>query len=267
MTPLFRLDSPDGLLAQLGESLKRRIERREYDVALVIGARPEIVEFIDRYGVRCVSFASPGHFIVELSGGDFVNIGLAALCDAGCKSVSVKGSTDRTTLDHAASFLLSRGVGFAPSSYGEPERLWNLPGEDHVDRINLGYESACRTFVGDRRLWPDGVLVFFDSYAQGFIMGMQRAGLTPGKDVIVATHVNRPSSFLLGLEDQTIRIEQDIKQIAVALVSATVAVLNGQKPHEDGWDSAIEISGEGIDSSVLFLKPDLQPSFVFAHSR
>ncbi len=258
-SPDVMVDSADTLSVQLGEDLKARIGRQEYAAALVIGVHEEVVQFIDDSGIRVVAFAAPGHYIVQVTSTEVINLGLTALCERNCRLVSIHGVDYSASLDFAAALLEMKGGKLAPSSQLRAPRVGRRPYEFRPDRIAEGYDGALRLFGRDRSDWPDGVLSVIEGYTVGFLHGMMKLGIKPGVDIVIATHSNCDTSPLLGFEDKVIRISYEIPRLSGALVQGALCLMAGAKLQGGGWETGVEVEASDRLSLVQFVKPKILP--------
>ncbi len=258
-SPDVLVDSADTLSVQLGEDLKARIARQEFASAMVIGVHEEVVQFLDDSGVRVVAFAAPGHYIVQVTPTEVINLGLTALMERNCRCVSIHGVDYSASLDFAAALLDMKGGRLAPSSQLRAPRIGRRPYEFRPDRIAEGYDGALRLFARDRSEWPDGVLSVIEGYTVGFLHGMLKLGIQPGVDIVVATHSNCDTSPLMGFEDKVIRISYEIPRISGPLVQGALCLMKGVKLEGGGWETGIEVEASDRLSLVQFVKPKLLP--------
>ena len=75
------------------------------------------------------------------------------------------------------------------------------------------------------RSLPDGLLITDDMLTRGVLVGLHKAGLVAGRDVIIATLANRGSAALMGHEEELIRLELDPEAIARAMLDQLDRVL------------------------------------------
>jgi DNA-binding LacI/PurR family transcriptional regulator len=79
--------------------------------------------------------------------------------------------------------------------------------------------------TGDRR--PGGMIILDDMLATGAIAAVQEAGLTVGRDFMIATHANRGSSTLDLYKPRIIRIEVDPDEMVEAMFGMLERMMSG----------------------------------------
>jgi DNA-binding LacI/PurR family transcriptional regulator len=80
-----------------------------------------------------------------------------------------------------------------------------------------------------RRKSCDALLITDDIAARGLLLGLAKLGIWPGRDVLVASHVNRGSSTLLGFEADLISLVIDPAAFADAMLELLDAQLSGER--------------------------------------
>lgn len=105
---------------------------------------------------------------------------------------------------------------------------WTVPGAGETGVSVTAAHAAARF----RDLWasfpqkPDGLLSTDDYRTRGALAAMAELGVVPGRDLLVASHVNRGSDLLDG--QAVIRLEVDPAEIAHALLQAVTALMAGR---------------------------------------
>jgi DNA-binding LacI/PurR family transcriptional regulator len=87
----------------------------------------------------------------------------------------------------------------------------------------IGYQVARRMLGSalaskpDRESIPDGLVIMDDMITRGALTALRKLGLSPGKDIHIATHANKGSNTLYGNEEDLTLIEFAPKEIVETL--------------------------------------------------
>jgi DNA-binding LacI/PurR family transcriptional regulator len=235
--PLAYLDisqSSDGLggHAHLIEDLENR---RLHGLLLLAPFSPgDEARQLGSYGVPLVVFG--GHapeWTVTHDWRPVFSLAARELAMRGCRRVAILGQTtdrDRQQLEHDL-----REDGYE----GDPVLDWSYPTWARrilgpLTRETLGRELA-RLMIADRANLPlpDGVVSLDDTMTRGVITALQEAGLQPGRDIHIATVVNKGSPVLEPYTSNLIQIEYDPAADVHAALDMLDILMNGGKPPQN----------------------------------
>ncbi len=167
---------------------------------------------------------------------------LAVLKARGCRSVAYMGGQKNTLPPADSPFLpiAQRQQKLLDFFLKESKHLgletrpeWIVPALDGTG-ISAGVEHAKSGFT---RLWnavrekPDGMISTDDYRTLGALAAMGELGVAAGRDIQVASHVNRGSKILEGCP--VIRLEIDPAEIAHALLGTVTALIEGRSDVPD----------------------------------
>lgn len=166
-----------------------------------------------------------------------VRLGLTALRERGCRTVAyLADHTDALPPADSPYFAISqhqlqirdfflreaKRLGLQT----RPEWLAAGSGETGVTTVTADATGRFHAIWNAAKQKPDGLLSLDDYRTRGALAAMAEIGLVPGKDLHVASHVNRGSPVL---DDQpVIRLEVDPDEIALALLKTVTALIAGQ---------------------------------------
>jgi DNA-binding LacI/PurR family transcriptional regulator len=119
-----------------------------------------------------------------------------------------------------------------------PDLIYQIPleADEFPDPPAPTYEEKGfllgRQLAADPAQLPDGLLVSDDMVARGVLTGLARAGIHAGRQIQVATHINRGSPALIGFEQDLIRVELDAEEIAGPMIEMLESLMAGRPPGE-----------------------------------
>lgn len=166
--------------------------------------------------VTMSSYSHTGH-VVTSNIGSMVDLAMEELIKRGCQKIallSMYGNMGRAAFNNdmvAYKNALSRcGLKLRNDlvfqAGASPADSVNYP---QVSNEQTGFQAAEFFLNGtDQGHLPfDGFICTDDRATSGFLSKLSQMGITPGQDIIIATHVNRAMPVLMGYEDKLIRIE------------------------------------------------------------
>ncbi len=232
--PLAYLDiaqSDDGLGGHV--QLVEDLENRRIHGMLLLAPHYEFDEAgqLSSYGVPLVVFGGQApEWCVTQDKAPFFAFAARSLAACGCRRVALLGmakGADRELLDHDL-----RGAGYA----GEPVLDWSF--DTWAPRIQgsysheaFGRELAQRVIAGraDTTL-PDGLVSLDDTMTHGVLHALEQAGITPGRDIQIASIANKGSPVLEPYAQDLIQIEYDPAASVRAALDMLETLMNGGTP-------------------------------------
>ncbi len=217
------LDTPGLTGSYRGETihhdLQEVLEQGKLDGLLLLMKRNDEQErLLRKYDVPMVALTdSPqGPGSVTIDARQYIDLGVKTLCDRGCHSLGLLGilPTHRAMFCDAAE---RHGAQIADQWIVCPE-------PQHYPKYNT-HESLGRDFAADmisrcgRDGLPDGLVITDDILARGACAGLDSLGVSPGNNLMIASHANKDSDALADWEDKLILIEVDIQEIVEAMFS------------------------------------------------
>jgi DNA-binding LacI/PurR family transcriptional regulator len=165
----------------------------------------------------------------------FVRLGVEALATAGCRSVALITMTDQGRTERLAAELATCteaaatcGIEFRPEWLRSP---LPHPPEDMDDSAPSNEEYGYRAFReltdSGRNLPVDGIISNDDMTTRGILTAMREYGLQAGREVQVATHVNRGTNVLFGYSG-LLHLEANPQELIDAIFTELEAVMNGE---------------------------------------
>ncbi len=183
--------------------------------------------------VGATSPLMPHRVVIDYA--ELIRLGVEALARQGCRRlgfITPFGRWRQTNLPdrdfdlHAfASALKTHGL---PC---RPEWLWEHrtpPGQETILHEEQGCQAVLDLFAAGQGEWPDSLLIADDMMTRGALVGLRRRGLTPGKEVKIATHANRGSPTLYGYEDVLTRIEVDVEELVEKMFDLLERLMAGE---------------------------------------
>lgn len=116
----------------------------------------------------------------------------------------------------------------------DSEHVWDKaekPSEFSIEPDNnseIGYQAAMELF-GNPLLQPDGLVSTDDMATVGILAAMRKLKLEPGRDVKIATHVNRGTSVMKGYEHELTMVEVDPEQLVNTAFNVLERLMKGEK--------------------------------------
>lgn len=242
----------------LPRSLMADLKSGAFAGAFCLSLDDRIPWMVEDLGIPVVSFSCPSHYMVQLANLEACQIGTAELIKAGCHRVALYNAPYIGTKEVFTAALRAHGARevVVPPAVGFSQRPPRLGRRTKL--IEAGFNEGLRLFQDTAvDVRPDGIFCVDDMFAVGFIMALQRLGLTPGKDIQIATHSNHGSPVLAAWEHQVIRLEYDIRQIGQLMIAGMSQIIKGEQPNKNGWEnSAIMEKQRGLVRVVL-IRPKL----------
>jgi DNA-binding LacI/PurR family transcriptional regulator len=235
--PLAYLDiaqAGDGLGGH--EQLIEDLENRRLHGLLLLSAdlSGDEVRKLGSYGLPLVVFG--GHspdWTVTHDWRPVFSLSARELVARRCRRVAILGLTTDTDRQQLECDL--REAGYA----GEPVLDWSylawvsrIPGL--LNRETFGREMA-RRMIADRanHPLPDSLVSLDDTMTRGVITALQEAGLQPGRDIQIATVVNKGSPVLESYASNLIEIEYDPAADVEAALDILDILMDGGKPPQN----------------------------------
>jgi DNA-binding LacI/PurR family transcriptional regulator len=227
----------------LQKYLIEEIESGQIDGILGIGLPLATARWIESKQVPYVAFAGGAHRLVRLGSEKLAALGARSLADHGCSAIGVwspcAAPPDPGMAETAAhqksefeNVLQEFGLSFHPEFYRDLLQETLL--EAGAKKINVdshqeqGYRLAITTFDRTKSHRPDGLVICDDMMTHGALAAFKKLGLSPGKDVHIASHANAGSPILMG-HDELLRIEYDPAEIADAMFDMLDVLISGQE--------------------------------------
>lgn len=172
-----------------------------------------------REGLEVVSFSGPGHYRVGDAVYELTQRGLHELVSRGAKRIAawVPGQYRFQEILRSSGLVLGDGVEIFA---GSPPLDWvNQELISVANQWTAGHQAALAHFGPNAtEPRPDAILVLDDMMTQSMLTGLEKLRITPGKDVLVATHAMKNSPALVPWENDIIRFEYSAQAYAEALV-------------------------------------------------
>jgi DNA-binding LacI/PurR family transcriptional regulator len=214
------------------ESAARDSLNEQVDAGLVRGILLitgwEVNAYFKARGVPLVSvqsYVTPGARAVGVHGEKLAALGVGELNRHGRHKVWMVGSIAD---GNGVKMMRVPGVSevFDPYSGG-----FNPEATPHEER---GYQIGCELVERLRKNAGafDSLLITDDLLARGVLVALTRAGVALGREVVVATHVNKGSAVLVGYQHDLIQLEIDPAEIAekmLAMLDAQIAGDHGER--------------------------------------
>ena len=235
--PLAYLDiaqSSDGLGGH--EQLIEDLENRRLHGLLLLSPDPpgDEARQLGAYGLPLVVFG--GHapeWTVTHDWRPVYSLAARELATHRCRRVAILGLTTDTDLQQLECDL--REAGYA----GEPVLDWSyltwvsrIPGL--LNRETFGRELA-RRMIAEKanHPLPDSLVSLDDTMTRGVITALHEAGLQPGRDIQIATVVNKGSPVLESYASNLIKIEYDPAADVEAALDMLDILMDGGKPPQN----------------------------------
>lgn len=221
--------------AALHPAIVEEIGQKRVHGVLTIGLPHPVIRWIEAQGIPLVAFAGPANYMATIASDEIVQLGVPELIALGRRQIALwmPNGSDAETSGVRELFrgaLLTHGLADAPLRVD-----WDAPAVSGVcSRTEQGYRLAMRHFghADAPHSAPDAILSTDDMLTQGVLMAFQRLGLTPGREVAIATHANRDSPALLGWLNSITRIEFDTGEIVNLMIAMLEAQMAGDRPEQ-----------------------------------
>lgn len=231
------------------DDLVEDLRARKLDGIIFVGeSNPAAAQWVSEQDVPLValSYTPITKYRVCIDWSESVRLGVQALAEAGCKKIGlwIPLGSGLGRIGNASSFpemeafraaLKTHKLTFEPALVWRDEMLKDsatLP--DFGTNQEQGFRAAHEVF-GDKDKQedaPDGLVILDDLMARGAIVTLQQLGLKPGRDVQIATHLNKGSQVLAQFADEVSLLEIDPSEIVGALFGQLETLMNGDKPNE-----------------------------------
>lgn len=222
--------------------LQRDIAEGRVQGLLLPVVRQEQWEWAQKQGIPFVGGGGPtmrGGWGVGYDFSLMVEILVGKLADQGCRRIGLishplsPGGVDVVGRNDVAAFsraMERRGLEAKPRWIIQTSRL-TLGVSDPVaiTHEETGFRLGKR-MAADRADLPQGLVIADDMLARGVLTALARAGVQVGRDIQVATHVNRGSSALMAFERNLIRAELDPADLARGMIQTLEALMDGKQP-------------------------------------
>ena len=236
------------------------LRANQFGSVLLCGTSAALVEHLHRMGVPCVAFATNGPNRVVLGYLEACQVGVGELARAGCRRIALYNTPYWSLREVFLASLRSHGLSETSIQNRRTFREQGEPGKA-IQRFRLvehGLAAAIQGFGPDvpplQR--PDGILSMDDMFTQGLLMGLDRLGIEPGRDVEIATYANRGSPSLAAWEGKLIRMVFDPREIARAMHERADSLERGVA-ESPGWAPAEETERFGTEN-VYLLRPSVE---------
>jgi DNA-binding transcriptional regulator YhcF (GntR family) len=171
-----------------------------------------------REGHEVIGFSGPGQYRVGDAVYELFQRGMHELVNRGAKKIAVwvPGHFRFQEIVRSSGLILGNGIEIFP---GKPKLDW--VGEDPhsvANQWSTGYRAAM-THFGPKATEPrpDAILLLDDMMTQSMLTGLEKFGIKPGRDVLVATHSMKHSPALVPWLEDIIRFEYSANAYAEAL--------------------------------------------------
>ncbi|MDX2226382.1 MAG: winged helix-turn-helix domain-containing protein [Verrucomicrobiae bacterium] len=178
-----------------------------------------------------VKFGEPRPGEVSLDMQEVIRQGVGGLVTGGAQSVWLVPVTDQrvsegnlfygTLAESCRLHGLEAGVGQILAARDEGGSVHNY--------FETYGRAVAETFLASPRVMErrPGVVILDDLVTKGFLAGLRAGGVSPGKDVFIATLSFRGSPTLYGEEERMVRSEFNISDVASAMLDCLRALAGG----------------------------------------
>jgi DNA-binding LacI/PurR family transcriptional regulator len=248
----YFLDIPeaqrDGRAVFVHRDLEESLRGRMLDGLLLTWPRStEHTRWLRSQGIPVVAFDlpfRPGH-VVSADHGEIVKQGVRALCEQGCRRIALLSSLgyarpyedDRQAfaaamaecgLEVRPQWMLER-PGQELSRFGEYALTNEEQGYQLMNELFRGWgENGCRA-----EDYPDGVVFIDDMYTRGALVAAWKLGVRIGRNLRIATHLNKGSSALRGYEQELTLLEVDLQKLIEAMFDMLESLMAGERPERE----------------------------------
>jgi DNA-binding LacI/PurR family transcriptional regulator len=241
------MPSKEGL--PVHDDLVEDLRAARLDGLLFVGENnPAAAQYLQRQDVPLValSYTPIAPYRVSIDWSESVRLGVQALAKEGCKRIALwipigaglgraEGASTFPELDTFKAALKAHRLTFHPELVWRDELLHR-----DADASTLGTNQeqgfrAAHEVFGDkskRDLAPDGLVILDDMMTRGAVVTLQQLGVRPGRNIKIASHINKGGGVLAPFEASISRIEIDPQQIVDALFGMLEALMNGEKPKD-----------------------------------
>jgi DNA-binding LacI/PurR family transcriptional regulator len=208
--------------------------------ALMVGVPVQAVEWTREQGVAVVEFSGQGPVTVDMEGADVAKLGVEALAARGCRRLAMwsemwnepgrdRRERSRREAKGFQSALAAHGLRF------HKELLRPGAGEaTGRPSYEMARDWVSEIFSAPRKQWPDGLLIANDILTRDVMPALQKLGVVPNRDIILASHANTDSPVLQAYEDDLILVEYDTGEVVQTMFDSLETLLRGEEvenPH------------------------------------
>ncbi len=202
--------------------------------ALTVGVPLQAIEWMSAQDVAVVAFAGLGPVSVNMDGADLVELGIEALAARGCRRLAMWSATwdepecenrERNRVD-AQMFrraLAARNLKFETCRLRPQAR--EKAGRSNFDEAR---DWVRETFGAPRESWPDGLFLSNDILTRDVMPALQKFGVVPNRDIVIASHANTDSPVLRAYEDDLTLIEYNSGEIVQTMFDQLETLLRGE---------------------------------------
>jgi DNA-binding LacI/PurR family transcriptional regulator len=240
----FYLAVPSAEGEPVHEDLVEDIAKRRVDGILFVGeANPKAAKWLLKQKLPLVALAyTPvAPWRVKINWPQVAQLGVETLAAQGCKNIGlwiplgvglgrVGGARSFAELDTFRDALKVAGLPYDARNVWQLDNLTDeVPATPGVTNQEQGYRAAFETFATNKKAF-DGIVVLDDMMTRGALVALEQLGVKVGKDVKIATHLNRGSDVLRGHEDEVFTIEIDPSEITQAMFTMLETLIDGDTP-------------------------------------
>ena len=245
----FFLDIPEAQTDEkrvfVHRDLEETLRGRKLDGILLTWPRGlEHTRWLRSQGVPVVAFDLPsqsGH-VVSPDYGEIVKLGVRALHGQGCRRIALLSALGyaRPYEDDRRAFAAAAaecGLEVRPQWMLErPAQELSRSGEYALTNEEQGYQVMDELFrgwgEGEYRgdHFPDGVVCTDDMYTRGALVAARKLGVRTGRDLRIATHINKGSPVLRGYERELTLLEVDLQELIEVMFDMLETLMAGRKP-------------------------------------
>jgi DNA-binding LacI/PurR family transcriptional regulator len=238
-------NTDDNNVTLLHRNLLSDIQGGRVHGLLSIGGGEQAYSMLEGADVPFVAYAGEGPYVVVMEPDGGVSTGAKMLVEAGCRRIAFWSPVMpyRVVGDPAHDLALRNAAASATlTSFHLPfypelvERNFDLitdPNNRRQTELSLveqGYQTAYRVFRRENFVLPDGIVSCNDMFTQGMMAAFRELGVCLNAQVRVASHANKGSSALLGVEKDLYLFEVDPAEIVQAMFTLLEAQMNGIEP-------------------------------------
>lgn len=236
------------------------LRANQFGSVLLCGTSDPLVVHLHRMGIPCVTFSTNGPNRVVVGYLEACQVGVGELAKAGCRRIALYNTPYWSLREVFLASLRTHGLSETSIQNRRAFREQSEPGKT-IQRFRLvehGMAAAIQGFGPDvpSQQRPDGILSMDDMFTQGFLMGLERLGMEPGRDVEIATYANLDSPSLAAWEGKLIRMVFDPREIARAMHARADSLERGLA-ETPGWTLAEETERFGTEN-VYLLRPTVE---------
>jgi DNA-binding LacI/PurR family transcriptional regulator len=214
---------------ELPDLVKRSVREGAVHGVVAIGLNVDSARWLMDQGIPCVAYAGGSKWTVVTAGEPFIQAGIQALADQGCRRIEYWGLPRPDDANPEWYQQTVRAVEAAFGAIGiEPPQTLVGPSEELLAGCKFphGLQLAPhRAYTAIKALYrdpalpkPDGIFVGDDIMASAILHGLVELGVRIGDDIKIVSHANRTSPILFGTQPNIIMFEYDPAEIAGALI-------------------------------------------------